>query len=82
MYVNLYYTVDEAVEIAHGAIMNNHGQNCCAGSRTFVHSDIYDQFVQKAKTMAENRNVGDPWDLLCQQGPQVYSNLSKYLPQR
>jgi acyl-CoA reductase-like NAD-dependent aldehyde dehydrogenase len=29
-------SVDEAVDIAHGAIFNNHGQNCCAGSRTYV----------------------------------------------
>lgn len=29
-------SVDTAVDIAHGAIFNNHGQNCCAGSRTYV----------------------------------------------
>jgi aldehyde dehydrogenase (NAD+) len=29
-------SVDEAVDIAHAAIFNNHGQNCCAGSRTYV----------------------------------------------
>lgn len=34
--------VDEAVEIAHNAIFANHGQNCCAGSRTFVQEKIYD----------------------------------------
>ena len=28
--------LDKAVEIAHEAIFENHGQNCCAGSRTFV----------------------------------------------
>ena len=28
--------VDKAVQIAHDAIFANHGQNCCAGSRTFV----------------------------------------------
>ena len=28
--------LDKAVEIAHEAIFANHGQNCCAGSRTFV----------------------------------------------
>lgn len=34
--------VDEAVKIAHTAIFFNHGQNCCAGSRTFVQENIYD----------------------------------------
>lgn len=33
--------LDEAVLIAHNAIFANHGQNCCAGSRTFVHENIY-----------------------------------------
>merc|ERR1739844_396022 len=41
--------IDKAVEICHGAIFNNHGQNCCAGSRTFVQAGIYDKFVAKAK---------------------------------
>ena len=63
--------VDEAAEWAHAAIMNNHGQNCCAGSRTFVQEGIYEEFVKKAKTAAENRIVGDPWDDITMQGPQV-----------
>ncbi|KAL8618868.1 Aldehyde dehydrogenase [Nucella lapillus] len=63
--------LDEAVTWAHGAIMNNHGQNCCAGSRTFVEESIYDQFVEKAKVMAENRTVGDPFDAMTMQGPLV-----------
>ena len=29
--------LDKAVDTAHEAIFANHGQNCCAGSRTFVH---------------------------------------------
>jgi len=63
--------VEEAVQWAHAAIMNNHGQNCCAGSRTFVHEDIYDEFVRIAKIMAENRTVGDPWSVETLQGPQI-----------
>jgi len=63
--------VDEAAEIAHGAIFNNHGQNCCAGSRTFVEASIYDKFVAKAKALAEERKVGDPFQDGIQQGPQI-----------
>ena len=62
--------LDEAVDIAHAAIFNNHGQNCCAGSRTFVQAGIYDKFVAKAKAKAEGRKVGDPWTDV-EQGPQV-----------
>ncbi|KRT83945.1 hypothetical protein AMK59_1644, partial [Oryctes borbonicus] len=63
--------INEAVEIAHNAIFTNHGQNCCAGSRTFVQAGIYDEFVKKATEMAKNRKVGDPFDKETQQGPQI-----------
>lgn len=61
----------KAAEIAHNAIFANHGQNCCAGSRTFVHSKIYDEFVKHAKQLALNRKVGDPFDSNTDQGPQI-----------
>lgn len=63
--------LETSVQWAHGAIMSNHGQSCCAGSRTFVEESIYDQFVELSKTMAENRTVGDPFDAVTMQGPQV-----------
>ncbi|ETN58358.1 aldehyde dehydrogenase [Anopheles darlingi] len=63
--------LDEAVEIAHNAIFANHGQNCCAGSRTFVQEGIYDAFVAKAAEMARQRKVGDAFQEGVQQGPQV-----------
>ncbi|KAL3277760.1 hypothetical protein HHI36_013100 [Cryptolaemus montrouzieri] len=63
--------VNEAVKIAHGAIFSNHGQNCCAGSRTFVQSKIYDEFVKKATEVAKGRKVGNPFEDGVQQGPQV-----------
>ena len=62
--------LDEAVDIAHAAIFNNHGQNCCAGSRTFVQAGIYEDFVAKAKAKAQSRTIGDPWTKV-DQGPQV-----------
>lgn len=65
------HDLDEAVEICHNAIFANHGQNCCAGSRTFVQAAIYDEFVEKAVEMAKKRVVGDPFDDATQQGPQV-----------
>ncbi|XP_015600493.1 retinal dehydrogenase 1 [Cephus cinctus] len=61
----------EAAQIAHDAIFANHGQNCCAGSRTFVQSTIYDEFVKEAKRLALERKVGDPFDPKMQQGPQI-----------
>jgi len=63
--------VDEAVKIAHEALFSNHGQSCCAGSRTFVQDAIYDEFVKKAADMAKKRVVGDPFTKGTQQGPQI-----------
>ena len=47
------------------------GQCCIAGSRTFVHEDIYDEFVKKATARAQKRVVGDPYDMTSDSGPQV-----------
>uniref|UniRef100_A0A8D9ECH7 Aldehyde dehydrogenase, mitochondrial n=2 Tax=Cacopsylla melanoneura TaxID=428564 RepID=A0A8D9ECH7_9HEMI len=63
--------LDMAVEVAHNAIFANHGQNCCAGSRTYVQEGIYDAFVKKAAEKAASRTVGDPFESGVQQGPQV-----------
>ena len=63
--------VDWAADWAYNAIFANHGQNCCAGSRTFVHEGIYDKFVEKARELAVARKVGDPYKSDTDQGPQV-----------
>ena len=67
--------MDVAATWAHEAIMGNHGQNCCAGSRTFVQEEIYESFVEKCRNLAQNRIVGDPWDAMTMQGPQVCGEL-------
>jgi hypothetical protein len=70
----LYFVlVDDAVTFAHNGVMDNAGQCCVAGSRTFVHEKIYDQFVAKSRQLAEERQAvtGDPFDPKTLQGPQV-----------
>ncbi|MBA0773783.1 hypothetical protein Gotri_009036 [Gossypium trilobum] len=63
--------VDKAVELAHFALFFNQGQCCCAGSRTFVHERVYDEFIEKAKARALRRVVGDPFRKGVEQGPQI-----------
>jgi acyl-CoA reductase-like NAD-dependent aldehyde dehydrogenase len=63
-------SVDSVVEFANEAAMTNMGQCCIAGSRTFVHEDIYDEFVKKSVERAKRRTVGDPWNNP-ENGPQV-----------
>jgi len=67
--------LDTAVQIAHDALFANHGQSCCAGSRTFVHEKIYEKFVAKAVALAQARKVGNPFEKQVQQGPQVDNDM-------
>ncbi|XP_004297642.1 PREDICTED: aldehyde dehydrogenase family 2 member B7, mitochondrial-like [Fragaria vesca subsp. vesca] len=75
--------VDKAVELAHFALFFNQGQCCCAGSRTFVHERVYDEFVEKATARAEKRVVGDPFKGGIEQGPQIdsdqFEKILKYI---
>lgn len=45
--------------------------SCCAGSRIFVEDAIYDEFVARSVERAKKRNVGNPFDMNVEQGPQV-----------
>ena len=61
--------LDNAVVHTHN-IFYNGGQACNAGSRVFVHSKIYEAYMEKAIKMAEERKVGDPFTAV-EQGPQI-----------
>lgn len=63
--------LDKAVQVAHEKVMLNQGQCCIAASRTFVHEDIYDEFVKRSVALAQQRKVGDPMDADTVQGPQI-----------
>ncbi|KAJ9583104.1 hypothetical protein L9F63_022547, partial [Diploptera punctata] len=63
--------IDYAVKVAHEALFFNQGEVCCAGSRTFVHESIYDEFVKKATEMAKKRKVGDAFTEGVEHGPQI-----------
>ncbi len=53
---------DKAVEGVLLGILFNQGQVCCAGSRVFVHEDIYDKFLAEIKERFESVKVGLPWE--------------------
>merc|ERR1712080_397756 len=42
------------------AILFNHGQDCCAGSRLFVQDTIKDEFLATLKKKVEQVEIGDP----------------------
>ena len=69
--------IDFAVKQANGSVFFNTGQICVAGSRTFVHEKIYDEFVEKSILAAQNKIVGNPLDHKTELGPLIDQNQRK-----
>ena len=63
--------LDAAIQGAASAIFFNHGQCCCAGSRLFIESDIYDDVVAGVVEQAKKIVVGHGLDAETQMGPLV-----------
>ena len=62
---------EKAMEGLQIGILFNQGQVCCAGSRAFVHTDIYDRFVAEAAAAFNRVKVGLPWEPETQMGALV-----------
>jgi acyl-CoA reductase-like NAD-dependent aldehyde dehydrogenase len=63
--------LDRAVEDVYGAIFANMGQNCCAGSRLFLHESIHDAFLTKLKQRLQLVRIGDATNEAFDFGPIV-----------
>ncbi|MDR0217370.1 MAG: aldehyde dehydrogenase family protein [Enterobacteriaceae bacterium] len=61
----------KAVKYAANAILLNQGQACESGARLFLHTGIYDSFLQALKALFESVRVGDPMDPATEMGCQV-----------
>ena len=62
---------EKALEGIQLGILFNQGQVCCAGSRIFIHADIYDKFLAAAVAAFSKVKVGLPWEKDTQMGSQV-----------
>ena len=62
---------EQAIDGLQLGILFNQGQVCCAGSRVFVHEDIYDKFLEDAVKAFNNVKVGVSWDPETQMGSQI-----------
>jgi len=76
--------IDNAVHWAVEAIFRNAGQVCRAGSRLYVQSGIYDEFIEKYQAAAEALTMGDPKDPATQFSPALaseehFTKVSSYL---
>lgn len=60
-----------AVQMAKYAIFTNAGQMCWAGSRLFIHTEIYDKFLTELKKQTELIKIGPGLDEKTELGPMV-----------
>lgn len=63
--------LDHAVAGVLYGIFSSSGQSCIAGSRIFVHADVYDEFTDRLVGAAERLVVGPGTDPTTQVGPLV-----------
>jgi aldehyde dehydrogenase (NAD+) len=75
--------LDVAIEGTHRALFLNSGQSCAAGTRTFVHESIYDDFVKRAVERAKQIKLSSQDDKTLSQGPQIdkiqYDKIMGYI---
>jgi len=68
-YVHSDADIQHAVDTIVDGAMFNAGQSCCGMERAYVHEDVYDDFVARAKTLIETYKIGDPQEESTSLGP-------------
>jgi len=68
---------EKAIEGVQIGILFNQGQFCGAGSRVFIHEDIYERFLAEAIAAFERVKVGMPWEKDTQMGCQISEKQMK-----
>lgn len=75
--------VEQAVSWCTMGVNFNMGQTCCAGTRIYVHEDIYEPFLAKLKNKFDSIKVGAPFEKGTYLGPQIseaqYDRIMKYI---
>ena len=59
-YIDKDADLDHAAESMVDGSMYNAGQSCCGIERVYVHTDIYETFVEKCSTLVQAYALGDP----------------------
>lgn len=69
--------LDAALQGVAVGLFKNAGQDCCAGSRVFVHQDIFSDVVDRLRTIARAQKVGNPLDPGTTMGPLISHRQSQ-----
>ena len=69
--------LDAAVEGAMICKFRNAGQTCVCANRLYVHSGVYDQFVEKFKAAVAKLSIGNGMDAGVNFGPVIDANAVK-----
>ena len=78
-YVCADANVDHAVEnLVDGAFFNS-GQSCCGIERIYVHSSVYEQFVEGFAKVTSSYVLGDPLDSVTTLGPMVRTSNANHV---
>ena len=75
---DLAYTIGENVD---GSFFNS-GQSCCAIERIYVHSDVYDQFVDGFVAATKSYVLGNPLDSNTTIGPMINVGAANFVRQQ
>lgn len=63
--------LDIAIPGAAWAILGNHGQNCCAGSRLYVHESLFEKVIAGVQDIANGLQIGPGLDPKSELGPMA-----------
>jgi acyl-CoA reductase-like NAD-dependent aldehyde dehydrogenase len=78
-YVRADANLDHAVEnLVDGAFFNS-GQSCCGIERIYVHSSLYDRFVEGAVALTKTYVLGDPTKAETTLGPMVRTSAADFV---
>jgi len=81
-----YVAADADVEFAATNLVDgacyNGGQSCCAIERVYVHQDLYEAFLEKAKELLSAYQLGDPMKESTTMGPLASSSAPAFMQQQ
>ncbi|MBI4891211.1 MAG: aldehyde dehydrogenase family protein [Acidobacteria bacterium] len=78
-YVRADADLAHAVENLVDGAMFNSGQSCCGIERIYVHSSLYDEFVQRAVALTRTYTLDNPLNEAATLGPMVRASAAEFV---